>query len=786
MKFSNFFHKIKVFLESNVHPRGRDFQADKKRDYFVKNIHVPLLNVPRSIFLVVKKYGWVVFFHKCISFLREFCNHYRRRAKSLYIHARLSFKKEGFLTVLLRTFNYFIYGKGVLNKNEIIKNNEESELEKYDVEKVLSLDVDKVDKIFFEKEENPKVSIVIPVFNKWQYTYNCLDSLKKNIQTDTSYEIIVVDDGSSDETAEMIAMVENVKYVKNEKNLGFVGSCNGGAKIAKGKYLVFLNNDTAIKKNWLEALLETFEKNENIGLSGSKLIYPDGRLQEAGGIIWKNQNAWNYGRYGNPTKPEFNYLKDVNYCSGASIILSREIFEKLGGFDEIFSPGYFEDTDLAFRIRQMGLRTVYQPKSELFHFEGISSGNDLSSGMKKYQEINKKTFFERWGNILEKENYNDFDGQLFFARDKSIARKVVLFMDHNIPTFDKDAGSFIAFQYLKILKDLGYKIIFWPHNLAKLDPYTDILQQMGIEVFYGNQDFGKFMKENGKFLNFAFISRPQVAREYLDILKENSNARILYIPHDLHFLREMRTAQVSKDENLKKQSLETKKIEKLAMEKSDISLFFSDKEVEIVEAEFPNVSVGIIPWIQKIENEKPVNFEDREGLIFIGGYNHKPNVDAVKWFHDEIFPLVLEKIPSIKVIFYGSNPPKEITGYNCKNFQIAGFIEEADLKNIFNAARVFIAPLRFGAGFKGKVAKAMSNGLPVVTTAIGAEGIGLIDGKNVLIAKDEARDFAEKIVSLYGDEKKWRELSLNSIAHLEENFSVENATKKISEILKKV
>ncbi len=707
-----------------------------------------------------------------------------KKMKKLYRQAVFLFKKEGLGKVMLRVFNYVFFGKGVLNRKEIKIWRDKLKVGTFDVRLVKTLNVNTLEKIEFLGNENPKVSIIIPVFNNWKYTYNCLQSLNKNIQG-ISYEIIVVDDGSTDETEIVLGKVGNIVYIKNEKNLGFVGSCNVGAKVAKGEYLVFLNNDTSIKKKWLEALLETFQNNKNIGLVGSKLIYPDGKLQEAGGIVWKNENAWNYGRFQNPNDPEFNYLKDVDYCSGASIMIPKNVFEKLNGFDPIFSPGYFEDTDLAFRVRQLRLRSVYQPKSELFHFEGISSGNSLKSGMKKYQEINKDKFFARWWDILEKENMNDDTDGPFLARDKSKGRKVVLFMDNGVPTFDRDAGSFIAFQYIKILNSLNYKVIFWPHNLEKIEPYTETLQQMGIETIYGCENFSKFVKKNGKFIDFAFLSRPHVAEEYMDIVRQNSDAKILYIPHDLHFLREMRSAQVSGSAMMEKEVNGTKKLEESAIKKADNSLFFSDKEVEIVKNEFPGVLAEVTPWIQEIENYNPARFEDRKGLIFIGGYNHKPNVDAVKWFHREIFPKILEKIPDAEVTFYGSHTPKEIMDLSADNFKIAGFVAEKDVKGVFNSAKIFIAPLRFGAGFKGKIAKAMSNGLPVVTTDIGAEGIGLTDGENTLIAND-VESYVENIEKLYKNEEVWRKISKNSIEHIQRNFSIENAKQRIIEIFEKI
>jgi GT2 family glycosyltransferase len=655
---------------------------------------------------------------------------------------------------------------------------------KLNLKNIEKLKFDSTAKLHFKKTANPKTSIVIPVYNKWRYTYSCLEALLENIKG-AEYEVIVVDDCSSDETPEMMKKIENAVYVRNEKNLGFTGSCNAGAKKATGKYVVFLNNDTHILPGWLESLVETFEKNENVGLAGSKLVYPDGRLQEAGGIVWKNEHVWNYGRFKDPENFEFNYLKDVDYCSGASIMLPKKLFDELGGFDSRYAPGYFEDTDLAFKVRQAGFRTVYQPKSEVIHFEGVSNGKDLKKGVKRYQEVNKEKFFSRWKEVLEKENCADSEGPIF-ARDRSKGKKLMLFLDWNVPTFDKDAGSFVAFEYLKMLKSLDYKIIFWPHNQAKLEPYTETLQQMGIETVYGNVSFEKFMKEYGSQIDITLVSRPEVAKEHLDLVKQYSKGKVIYIAHDLHYLRMGREAEIGGNPEVKKKAEEMKALEESIMRKSDMTLFFSDKEVEIVKKEFPEIVADTMAWIQNMHIGKNFpGFTDREGIIFIGGFIHHPNIDSVTWFHDEIYPRVKDKIQNIKITIIGSNATPEIMALNDENFRIIGFVKEEDLPQLFGRNRIFAAPLRFGAGFKGKIAKAMSFGIPVVTTGIGSEGIGLLDGETALIA-DNAEEFAEKIVKLYSDRELWEKISKNSREHLKKNFSTEAAKEKFQAVLEEI
>ncbi len=254
----------------------------------------------------------------------------------------------------------------------------------------------------FECPEQPDASIIIPVFNQWAYTATCLASLLK-AKCNYSFEVIVVDDQSSDETAEMLAQVEGITYFRNEQNQGFVGSCNRGAEHARGEFLVLLNNDTEVTDGWLDELIHTFALEPKAGLVGSRLVYPDGKLQEAGGMIFNDASGWNYGRGDDPESPEYKYLREADYCSGACIMLKTSLFHELGALDERYSPAYYEDTDLAFRVREAGYKVMVQPCSTVIHFEGATSGTDTSSGTKRYQLINQEKFLERWRSELERQ-----------------------------------------------------------------------------------------------------------------------------------------------------------------------------------------------------------------------------------------------------------------------------------------------------------------------------------------------------------------------------------------------
>lgn len=780
MKLREIFAKITAFF------RHKECEENKDKDYLIKTVDVAFFDIPYSAFLVIRKYGWVVFFYKSINYAKELTDKYCKKIKDLYDQAVFSGRREGVKKMMLRIVNFIFYGKGVLNRREIRRRREKLKVETYGIHHIDALDVNRLKGIYFSEKNIPEVSIIIPVFNKWKFTYNCLDSLKKNI-TGISYEVIVVDDGSTDETGKMMVVIKNIVYIKNEKNLGFVGSCNAGAKKAKGKYVVFLNNDTSVKKNWLSALLKTFQNNQKIGLVGSKLIYPDGRLQEAGGIIWKNENAWNYGRFQNPNDPEFNYLKDVDYCSAASIMLPRDVFEKLGGFDVVFMPGYYEDSDLAFRVRQAGLRTVYQPKSELFHFEGITSGTDLNGGMKKHQAINQEKFFKRWGSVVAKENFNDLTDGPFLARDRSKNKKTVLVIDHYIPTFDKDAGSRTIFQYIKLLCDSNYNVKFIGDNFCKEEPYATALQQLGVEVLYGSYyavNWENWVKENSRYIDFVLVNRLHVAVKYFDILRKYTNAKIIYYPVDISYIRERRQYEITKEEYLLKEIDKHKKLESYMFKSADVIVTISEYEKDVLNKEFPETKVFIIPTFI-YDHDFPIingkSFHERRDLLFVGGFSHLPNADGIKWFINSVFPMIKKEISDIKINIIGSNVPDEIRNFASENIKILGFVSDKELEENYSKSRIVVAPLRYGAGVKGKIIEAIAYGIPVVTTKIGAEGI--IDKENILLVGNTEQDFAKKVIEVYNDNDLWESLRNRQIKHARSFLSKEGAKKIVENIL---
>ena len=252
----------------------------------------------------------------------------------------------------------------------------------------------------------PMTSIVIPVYNKVSFTQSCLEQLSTTLPHDFNGEIIVVDDASSDETPAVLEhwaeLDGRIKILRNAENAGFIMSCNRGAEAAEGEILIFLNNDTLPLSGWLPPLLRIFRDKPEAGAVGGKLVYPDGTLQEAGGIIFSDGSGCNFGKHDKaPNAPLYNFIREVDYCSGALLATRRALFVELGGFDTRFKPAYYEDTDYCFSLREKGYRVYYQPESVIVHFEGTSSGTDIKTGVKSYQAVNRTKFVEKWHEALK-------------------------------------------------------------------------------------------------------------------------------------------------------------------------------------------------------------------------------------------------------------------------------------------------------------------------------------------------------------------------------------------------
>ncbi|MEU6133216.1 glycosyltransferase [Saccharopolyspora sp. NPDC047091] len=639
------------------------------------------------------------------------------------------------------------------------------------------------------RSDDPVVSVIVPVHGKWPYTRQCLRFLGGHLVS-VPFEVIVVDDASPDDSAVRLAECEGVRLVRAERNLGFIGACNLGAQHARGRHLFFLNNDAEVTESWLDLLMSTMDFDERIGLVGAKLVYPDGRLQECGGIVWSDGTGWNLGRNGEPAASEHNVLRDVDYCSGAAILVRAEVFQQVGGFDTRFAPAYYEDTDLAFAVRAAGYRTVVQPKAVVVHHEGVSNGTDLSTGVKRHQELNRQVFVDKWRDVLADHLPEASPRNLWLARQRGARGHhgpIVLVKDHQVPRPDFDSGSVRIRRVLEQFVELGARVVFFPANHAKLEPYTTELQQAGVTVLPEPELQQAFLVEAGSEISLAVLSRPQVAWSLVEELRTRAPQAVLaYDTVDVHFLRLQRQAALAEEQGepdvakaLRRKAFASREMELGLVRSCDVTLVVSEAEQQLLGELVPDADVRVLSNVHDVHDgtESPYG---RRDVLFVGSFDHPPNRDAAEWAAAEVLPLVREQCPDAVLHVVGSNPTEEVLALAGDGVEVHGWVP--DLAALYARSRVVLAPLRFGAGVKGKVGESLGLGVPVVGTTLAMEGMHLEPERDVLVA-DDAAGLAAAVARLLTDDATWSRLSAAGKAGIAAQFGPDVSRAAIAKLL---
>ena len=468
----------------------------------------------------------------------------------------------------------------------------------------------------------------------------------------------------------------------------------------------------------------------------------------------------------------------MDYCSGACILVRRELLRTLGGLDTRFTPAYYEDTDLCFEARRHGYRVLYQPEAVIVHVEGASNGTDVSSGVKRHQVVNRVKFAEKWANELTLQM--DSDPANVRAASWRTRSGRVLIIDHQLPMPDHDSGSCRMTELVKLLCELGFGVTFVPQNSVIIPRYRDALRVLGVEVLGGPLDMDRYLKEIGTALRFVIASRPTVAWANLPMLRSLvPKATLIYDTVDLHYLREKRRSIVEPGSDASDKAEYHHAIETALARLYDATWVVTEVEAEALRAEQPELRMWVVPNIHPDEPPGPP-FEQREGLVFVGSYTHAPNRDAARFLVREVLPLVHLRLPEVHVQLVGSFPTDDVLALASERVHVLGWV--GDLEEVYRRTRLCVAPLRYGAGMKGKLGQSLAYGVPVVTTALGAEGMHLTDRRDVLLAED-AEEIADAVVAAYCDERLWKALARNGRATISRHYSPDAARARLIETL---
>jgi len=642
-----------------------------------------------------------------------------------------------------------------------------------------------------------RLSVVLPIYGQEAVTLRCLASLLQEQlrppAPSVELEILCVDDaspsGSLDQLADLIAECNDnrLQLVRQPDNLGYLRTCNHGASLATGELLCFLNNDTVVTPGWLSELIKTLEGFPDAGLVGPMLIYPDGRLQEAGGIVWRDGSAWNYGRDGDADDPAYGFCRDVDYISGACLVMRTELFRRIGGFDNRYAPAYYEDTDLAMAVKDLGYRVLMQPLAKVIHYEGISSGRDNDTGPKRFQERNARLFRSKWQRQLQSHAENGT--AVWHERNRGRVGRILV-MEASLPTPDRDAGSLYIYNLLNDLLALGWDVSYLPaDNLLWQPDYAIPLQRLGVEVLVHPwvASVPQLLEQRGDHYEAILVARPEIADRWLEAIKTHAPlARLLYYTHDLHYLR-MERQRAIQPEAVSAAAIERmRRCEQRILDVVDGVLYLSsDEQRQAMESLRPRAAGFVLPPRVRCEAQ-PQPFHERQGVVFLGGFGHPPNTDAVLWYYHEVLPLLRQRVdtdavPHLHVV--GANPPPEIQALAGDGVTVHGYV--ANLAPLLGHLRVGVAPLRFGAGVKGKMLTTMAAGLPLVATSVAAEGLGLRDGLTVRLA-DDPKTFADAVIALHTSAELWDRQVEAASGHLEAGWGASVVRERLAQALQGV
>jgi GT2 family glycosyltransferase len=615
--------------------------------------------------------------------------------------------------------------------------------------------------------DQPDVSIVIPVWNRWYFTYKCLAAIAENVKG-LSYEVVVVDNGSSDETREILDRVSNLRVVRNETNLGFLLASNAGALAARGKYLLFLNNDAHILSGTVPALLSTIRGDPSIGAVGGRMIFLDGRLQEAGSIVFSDGSCLGYGRGDDPFEPQYSYVRDVDFCSGALLLTPRDLFLNLGLFDERYVPAYYEDADYCLAVRANGKRVVYQPAAVMIHHEfGSSPRREAALAA---QTKNRRVFVQKWEAILRNQALPSHDNVLQ-ARDASRQRRI-LFVDDRVPDPRLGRGYPRTLRMLTTLKELGWAVTFFPLLFPeRLEPYCGELQSRGVEIITGpadrRLDLKEFLERRSDHYDVILISRPHNMKEAFPFIREVApRARIVYDAEAIFALRELQLLALH--------GIPAGVAAADALVRDELSLVrFADAVTAVSPREadtFRKYGVRDAYVLGHFIEPRPTTtlFRDRADLLFVGSLaSGSPNEDAVIHFVQEILPLIRRELPCTFFVV-GSNQSAAIAALESTDVRIVGTVD--DLDPWYARVRAFVIPTRYAAGIPLKLYEASAFGVPSVVTPLVATQVGWRDRSELLVGASP-EDFARGVIELYSDQALWERVRTRAVAAVERDCS---------------
>lgn len=606
----------------------------------------------------------------------------------------------------------------------------------------------------FSVAGRPRLSIIVVTFDRAELTLACLRSIAAHAG---DVELVVVDNASTDDTLRVLDRIDGATVLRNAANLGFLNGCKQGVKASTGDHVLLLNNDLVLEREAVTAMMKSLTECEPCGVVGGALIALDGALQEAGGIVWEDGACEGYGRGDDPGLPQYRFRRDVDFASGAFLLTPRAVWEKLEGFDDAFTPAYYEDVDYCLRARAAGYRVVFEPHARAVHYEhaGSSAGHARSLMLR-----NRETLRKRHDGYLATRYPRSHRNRLL-AREARRDRRRVLFIDDRVPLPQFGSGAPRAAAILRALVELGFEVTFFP-TLPWAGTWEDITQAVPreVEMYVGPEppSLRRFLSGRRSYYDDIIVSRThnlaaveRIRRREPDLF---SSSRLIYDAEAISALRERAAQRFRLATPLRDDPMEP---EMSLARAADLVLSVSATERDVLRQRgVTNVEI-VAHGVAPLPSDR--TFSQREGFLFVGSLTQdgSPNVDSMAWFLNQVWPVVRQRLGNVRLRVAGRLGSLRL-GSNRDGIEFLGGVD--DLEPLYEKARVFIAPTRFSAGIPIKVYEASARGLPVVATDLLAGQLAWSPGCELLAAPvGDAAAFADQCVLLYSDEKLWRSLS---------------------------
>lgn len=632
---------------------------------------------------------------------------------------------------------------------------------------------------------HPAVSVLLVLHNRAELTLGCIESLLA--QADSSVELVIVDNASTDDTGVLLERLRGVRVIRSPENLGFLRACNLAAREAGGDYLLFLNNDTVLHAGSVAAALDTITRDSSIGAVGARLVHPDGRLQEAGSIIWSDGSCLGYGRGDSPWLAPYAFERDVDFCSAAFLLTPRSRFAALGGFDPRYEPAYYEDADYCVRLWKAGARVVYQPRALVTHLE---FGSAASAARAVAMQLERRTAFVDAHRVWLDRQAAPTPAAPRRASARARPGLRILVVDDRVPRRSMGFGFPRAAALVSSLVQLGHSVTLLPTSAGDEDlehAYADVPRCVEIVSGDVTQRVRDVFRERQGEYDVVLVSRSH----NMEMLRARlgppsawmAGAAVIYDAEAVTAHREAARRRLQGEWLTEDEAVRLVRDE-VALAR-DVGAVLAVSEAE--RAAFDTVCAGRVHLVGHAlaTAPSPARAGDRRGILFVGAFHQlSPNEDAARWFLTAVLPILRGRLGNgLTVTIAGPDPPETLTRLRGPGVEVTGGIP--DLRPLYDRARVFIAPTRFAAGIPLKVLEAAANGVPAVVTPLLATQLAWTSGQELLSA-DDPQAFAEACARLFEDEALWTRIRRAALARIERDYAPEVCAARLRAVLEHV